>query len=68
MALFRQNGVRSFCGPHTTAQRRLGAMGFGSLQPRIYLESETPSKQVAQQVAVALDNAPTQSTPAIKRN
>lgn len=59
MALFRQNGVRSFCVvPLTTAQRRLGAMGFGSLQPRIYLESEIAfMKQVAQQVAVALDNA-----------
>ncbi|MBV6470615.1 MAG: Anaerobic nitric oxide reductase transcription regulator NorR [Nitrospirae bacterium] len=59
MALFRENGVRSFCVlPLTTAQRRLGAMGFGSLQPRIYLNSEiTFMKQVAQQVAVALDNA-----------
>jgi formate hydrogenlyase transcriptional activator len=59
MALFRENGVRSFCVvPLTTAQRRLGAMGFGSLQPRAYQESEIAfMQQVAKQVAVALDNA-----------
>lgn len=59
MALFRENGVRSFCVvPLTTAQRRLGAMGFGSLQPRVYQESEIAFMQhVAKQVAVALDNA-----------
>jgi formate hydrogenlyase transcriptional activator len=59
MALFRENGVRSFCVvPLTTAQRRLGAMGFGSLQPRAYQDSEIAfMQQVAQQVAVALDNA-----------
>ena len=59
MALFRENGVRSFCVvPLTTAQRRLGAMGFGSLQPRVYEEFEVVfMQQVAQQVAVALDNA-----------
>jgi len=59
MTLFRANGVRSFCVvPLTTAHRRLGAMGFGSLRPRVYLDSEIAfMKQVAQQVAVALDNA-----------
>lgn len=59
MTLFRENGVRSFCVvPLTTAQRRLGAMGFGSLQQRVYLDSEIAfMKQVAQQVAVAVDNA-----------
>lgn len=59
MALFRENGVRSFCVvPLTTAQRRLGAMGFGSLQARAYQESEIAfMQQVAKQVAVALDNA-----------
>ena len=41
-----------------------------SLQPRIYLESEIAfMKQVAQQVAVALDNAlNSESTWPIKRN
>ena len=59
MALFRENGVRSFCVvPLTTAQRRLGAMGFGSLQPRVYEQFEIAlMQQVAKQVAVALDNA-----------
>ncbi len=59
MTLFRKNGVRSFSVlPLTTAQRRLGAMGFGSLRPRVYLDSEIAfMKQVAQQVAVAVDNA-----------
>ena len=59
MTLFRANGVRSFCVvPLTTAHRRLGAIGFGSLRPRVYLDSEIAfMKQVAQQVAVALDNA-----------
>ena len=59
IAMLRENGVRSFCVvPLTTAQRRLGAMGFGSLQERAYQESEIAfMQQVAKQVAVALDNA-----------
>ena len=57
--LLRENGVQSFCVvPLTTAQRRLGAMGFGSLQPRTYLETELAfMQQVAKQVAVAVENA-----------
>jgi formate hydrogenlyase transcriptional activator len=57
--LLRENGVQSFCVvPLTTAQRRLGAMGFGSLQSRTYHETElTFMHQVAKQVAVAVDNA-----------
>jgi len=57
-ALLQENGVRSFCVvPLTTAQRRLGAMGFGSLQRRIYQDGEIQfMRQVAAQVAVALDN------------
>jgi formate hydrogenlyase transcriptional activator len=36
-ALMRQQGVQSFCMvPLTTAQRRLGALGFGSLQAATY--------------------------------
>jgi formate hydrogenlyase transcriptional activator len=59
MGLLRENGVQSFCAvPLTTAQRRLGAMGFGSLQPRVYQEAELDfMQQVAKQVAVAVDNA-----------
>lgn len=58
MRLFRENGIRSFCVvPLTTVQRRLGAMGFGSLQPRNYQDREIQfMQQVAKQVAVALDN------------
>jgi formate hydrogenlyase transcriptional activator len=59
MALLRENGIQSFCVvPLTTAQRRLGAMGFGSLQKRAYQEAELNfMQQVAKQVAVAVDNA-----------
>ncbi len=59
MAMLRENGVQSFCVvPLTTAQRRLGAMGFGSLQRRTYQETEINfMQQVANQVAVAVDNA-----------
>ena len=59
MSMLRENGVQSFCVvPLTTAQRRLGAMGFGSLQRRVYQEAELDfMQQVAKQVAVAVDNA-----------
>ena len=59
MSMLRENGVKSFCTvPLTTAQRRLGAMGFGSLQPKIYQDAELAfMQQVAKQVAVAIDNA-----------
>lgn len=58
MALLRENRVQSFCMvPLTTAHRRLGAMGFGTLQSRGYREDELEfMKQVAKQVAVAVDN------------
>jgi formate hydrogenlyase transcriptional activator len=57
--LLRENGVQSFCAvPLTTALRRLGAMGFGSFQRRAYQEAELDfMRQVAKQVAVAVDNA-----------
>ena len=59
IAMLRENGIQSFCVvPLTTAQRRLGAMGFGSLQQRAYQEAEINfMQQVAKQVAVAVDNA-----------
>ena len=58
MAMLLENGVQSFCVvPLTTAQRRIGAMGFGSLQQRAYQEAEINfMQQVANQVAVAVDN------------
>ena len=56
--LLRDNGVQSYCVvPLTTALRRLGAMGFGSLQKRAYLATEVSFMQdVAKQIAVAVDN------------
>src|SRR5438105_1857851 len=58
MPMLRENGVQSFCVvPLTTALRRLGAMGFGSLQRRAYREAELNFMQeVAKQIAVAVDN------------
>jgi formate hydrogenlyase transcriptional activator len=58
MAMLSENGVQSFgVVPLTTAQRRLGAMGFGSFQRRTYQEAEIKfMQQVANQVAVAVDN------------
>ena len=59
MEALRQEGVRSFCVvPLTTAQRRLGTLGFGKLEPHHYDRSEVDfMQQVARQVAVAVDNA-----------
>ncbi len=59
MQLLREHNVKSLCMlPLTTAHRRLGAMGFGSIQPRAYGESDLEFlTQVAKQVAVAVDNA-----------
>jgi len=57
--LLRENGVQSYCVvPLTMALRRLGAMGFGSLQMRGYQKADFDfMQQVAKQVAVAVDNA-----------
>jgi formate hydrogenlyase transcriptional activator len=59
METLRQEGVRSFCVvPLTTAQRPLGTLGFGKLEPHHYDPSEVDfMQQVARQVAVAVDNA-----------
>lgn len=56
--LLLENGVQSIClVPLTTALGRLGAMGFGSLQRRVYRDAELDfMQQVASQVAVAVDN------------
>src|SRR6266851_306814 len=57
MAVLREKGVRAFAlVPLTTAQRRVGAMGFGRMVPDAV--PELPLMQrVASQVAVAVDNA-----------
>ena len=59
MPLLLANGVRSHCTvPLTTAVRRLGAMAFGTFEPRAYRQSEIHfMQQVAKQVAIAVDNA-----------
>jgi formate hydrogenlyase transcriptional activator len=58
-ALLRENDVQSYCVvPLTTALRRLGAIGFGSLQRKSYPKADFDfMQQVAKQVAVAVDNA-----------
>jgi formate hydrogenlyase transcriptional activator len=57
--LLEREGVRSFCLlPLTTAQRRVGALAFGSVRPGAYDEADLGFlRQVAAQVAVAVDNA-----------
>ncbi len=57
--VMRQQGVKSYCVvPLTTAQRRLGALGFGSLREATYDDADLEFlQQVARQVAVAVDNA-----------
>ncbi len=56
--VLRANGVRSYCLlPLTTAQRKLGALGIGSLQSGVYAHADFEFlNRVAAQVAVALDN------------
>src|SRR5215467_14284515 len=56
---YREHGVRSLTIlPLTTAQHRLGAMGFGRLVPHRITDTELQFMQrVASQVAVAVDNA-----------
>jgi len=59
LARLSAEGVRSFAAlPLTTAQRRLGSMGFGRLRPQAIPDSDIRFMQrVAAQVAVAVDNA-----------
>ena len=56
--LMNEDGVNSFCVvPLTTAVRRLGAMGFLSVQKEAYGETDLEFlQQVAKQIAVAVDN------------
>src|SRR5437867_3624229 len=57
--LMRQQGVKSYCVvPLTTAQRRLGALGFGSLQKATYDDTDLEFlRTVAREVAGPIDNA-----------
>jgi len=57
--LLRANSVQSYCVlPLYTAQRDLGGLSFGSLQPDAYSAEDIEfMQQVARQVAVAVDNA-----------
>jgi formate hydrogenlyase transcriptional activator len=56
---YREHNVRSLALlPLTTAQHRLGAMGFGRLVPQRITDTELQfMERVASQVAVAVDNA-----------
>jgi formate hydrogenlyase transcriptional activator len=56
---YREHNVRSIAIlPLTTAQHRLGAMGFGRLVPQRITDTELQfMERVASQVAVAVDNA-----------
>ncbi len=57
--ILREDDVKSVCVlPLTTAQRRVGAMGLGSVKASAYdAEDLEFLRQVAAQVAVAVDNA-----------
>ncbi|HEX9222769.1 MAG TPA: GAF domain-containing protein, partial [Candidatus Acidoferrales bacterium] len=59
MPKLREHGVRSLAiFPLTTAQRRIGSMGFGRMVPQGVTDTELQFMQrVASQVAVAVDNA-----------
>ena len=63
--MLRQDGVQSLCVlPLTTAQRRVGAMGLGSVEASAYDAADLEFlRQVAAQVAVAVDNALTPKMP-----
>jgi formate hydrogenlyase transcriptional activator len=58
VGLYWENNVQSWCSvPLTTALRRLGSMGFGGRTRRVYQEADLNFlQQVANQVAVAVDN------------
>jgi formate hydrogenlyase transcriptional activator len=54
----REDGIRSLCIlPLTTALRRLGTIGFASIQPGAYDDTDVEFlRQVARQIAVTVDN------------
>jgi formate hydrogenlyase transcriptional activator len=59
MAALREIGVESVClFPLTTAMRRLGAMGFGSMKAGAFSDDDVEFlNQVARQIAIAVENA-----------
>ena len=63
VSLLKGKGVRSYCElPLTTAQRRFGALGLGSVRPNAYGEDDVELlRRVAELVALALENAMTQA-------
>jgi len=56
--LYRESGLRTYCVlPLTTAQRRAGAISFGSTEVDAFSESDLGlMRQAAEQVAMAVDN------------
>jgi formate hydrogenlyase transcriptional activator len=59
VGMLRTNGIRCACLlPLTTAQRRLGALGFGRSEPHAYSDADLEfMTHAARLVAVAVDNA-----------
>ena len=68
--VLRTRGLKSYCVlPMTTAQDRLGAIGFGSAHPAAYREADMEFMQrVANLVAVAVENLRTQQALAHDRD
>lgn len=58
IGLMEEDGTQALCVvPLTTAVRRLGAIGFGSLQADAYCQPDVEFlQQVGKQIAVAVDN------------
>jgi formate hydrogenlyase transcriptional activator len=63
VSLLKGKGVRSYCElPLTTAQRKFGALGLGSVRPNAYGDDDVELlRRVAELVALALENAMTQA-------
>jgi formate hydrogenlyase transcriptional activator len=63
VTLLKGKGVRSYCElPLTTAQRKFGALGLGSVRPNAYGDDDVELlRRVAELVALALENAMTQA-------
>ena len=58
VGLMQEDGMKALCVvPLTTAVRRLGAIGFGSLTAGVYSDADVEFLvQVGKQIAVAVDN------------
>ncbi len=70
LSVLRKRGLKSYCVlPMTTAQNRLGAIGFGSARAGAYLQADMEFMQrVANLVAVAVENLRTQQALAHDRD